>query len=96
MTDAIFEAEWFLLIGQNVTILPPYCLDSSQLLIGFPGAIKSGLQALRIGRDRGDYYVDLVRSEGLFPMLWAVVAHIPQQLRARRHSLLELWRKAIE
>src|SRR5947209_20629094 len=39
MADAILEAEWFLLIRGNVTILPPECRDSRQLLIGFPSAV---------------------------------------------------------
>src|SRR5947209_16030045 len=40
MTDAISKAEGLRLIGGDMTILPPYCGDSRQLLVCFPGAIE--------------------------------------------------------
>src|SRR4051795_1280084 len=59
MTDAIPKAEWLLLIGGGMTILPPYGGDSRQLPVCFPGAIERGFETLAIRRNRGEHYVDL-------------------------------------
>ena len=74
VTNPILEAERFLLIGQNMTILPPDCRDARQLLICSASTFERAFKMLCVRRNGSDDYVDIRGPERLFPIFRAAFA----------------------
>src|SRR5437879_3996554 len=94
VTNPILETERFLLVRQNMAILPPDCRDARQLLICSASTFERGFKMLCVRRNGSDDYVDIRGPERLFPVLRAAFAVVTEYLRPRGHSLLKFQWKA--
>src|SRR5437588_4823187 len=96
VTNPILETERFLLVRQNMAILPPDCRDALQLLIGLAGTFERDVKMLCVRGNRSDDYVNIRGPERLFPILRTAFAVVTEYLRPRGHSLLKFQRKALK
>src|SRR5438105_1415753 len=96
VTNSILETKRFLLVWQNMAILPPDCRDALQLLICLAGTFERGFKMLCVRRNCSDDDVDIRGPERLFPILRTAFAVVTEYVRPRGHSLLKFQWKALK